>query len=136
MSRPIAARVRHATSVLLLGMSMAVTACGTAGRGASTGGPRDQITRNLIEVLAEDTAYGIIQQLRPRWLRARTQATPNNPEPAYAHVFVDELSYGGLDSLRRISANEIERIEYLDARNATIRYGTGYLGGIIRIIIR
>ena len=115
---------------------MAVTACGTAGRAGSTGGSRDEITRNLIEALAEDTALGIIRQLRPRWLRYRTQATPRNPEPAYAHVFVDELYFGPLQSLNQISSNEIERIEYLSALDATTRYGTGYLGGIIRIIIR
>ena len=136
MSRPTAPRFRRTTGVLLLGMSMAVTACGTGGRvGSSTGGSRDPITRNLIEAMAQGSAFMIVQQFRPRWLSIRTQATPVSG-PAYAHVFVDELYFGPLESLEQISSNEIERIEYLNARDATTHYGTGYLGGIIRVIIR
>ena len=76
----------------------------------------------------------LVRLLRPRWLAVRTQATPRNPEPAYAEVFVDQLYFGRLQSLERISSTQIERIEYLRARDATTRYGTGYLGGIIPMI--
>ncbi len=138
MSRPTVLRLRRAaTGVLLFGASVVITDCGPLqGRAGSAGGPRDDITRTQIEALADGTAFMIIQLLRPRWLAARTQATLLIPEAAYAHVFVDELSFGPLSSLEQVSSNVIERIEYLDALNATTRYGTGYLGGIIRIIIR
>ena len=138
MSRPTVLRGRRAAAgVLLLGMSVILTDCGPVqGRAGSAGGSRDDITRGQIEALAEGTAFMVVQLLRPRWLSARTQGTLGNPQPAYAHVFVDELYFGPLGSLERVSSSEIERIEYLNALDATIRYGTGYLGGIIRIIIR
>ena len=138
MSRPTVLKVRRvAVGVLLVGMSVVLTDCGPGRRTTgSWGGPRDDITRGQIEALADGTAFTIVQVLRAGWLRARTQATLRIPQPAYAHVFVDELYFGPLESLRQVSSSEIERIEYLDARNATTRYGTGYLGGIIRIIIR
>ena len=41
--------------------------------------------------------------LRPRWLEARVKATPNNPTPVYAHVYVDNLAYGPIESLFDIS---------------------------------
>ncbi len=138
MARPSALMARRtAVSLLLFGMSLVITDCGPGrGRAPSAGGSRDDITRGQIEALAGGTAHMIIRTLRPRWLAARTQATLAIPEPAYAHVFVDELYFGPLESLHRVSSSEIERIEYLGARDATTRYGTGYLGGIIRIIIR
>ena len=138
MNRPTVPEVRRTISrILLLGLVLGVTACGTGGRGGASGGRSvGAITRIQIERLADGSAFMVVQQLRPRWLAVRTQATPVNPSPAYAQVFVDELYFGPLRSLERISTNEIERIEYLGARDATIRYGTGYLGGIIRVIIR
>jgi len=143
MSQPIFPKVRRTVRVLLLSASMVLTACSSSSSGSaggvarvSTGGPRDDITRPLIETLAQDTAFRLVQQLRPRWLSARTQATPGNPEPAYAEVFVDDFYFGRVQSLHQISSNQIERIEYLNARDATTRYGTGYLGGIIRVITR
>lgn len=136
MSRPTVPGFRRATaSVLLLGMFVGITACGTTG-GVSRGTSRDEITRAQIERLADGSAFMIVQLLRPRWLAVRTQATPRNPEPAYAEVFVDQLYFGRLRSLEQISSSEIERIEYLGARDATTRYGTGYLGGIIRVVTR
>ncbi len=139
MNRRTVPGVRHTVSrILLLGLFLGVTACGTAGgRGAgSGGGSRGDITRSQIEGLADGSAFMVVQMLRPRWLAVRTQATPRNPTPAYAQVFVDQLYFGRLGSLEQISSTEIDRIEYLDARNATIRYGTGYLGDIIRVITR
>ena len=136
MSRPTAPRFRRTTSVLLLGMSMAVTACGTGGRvGSSTGGSYDAITRGQIEGMAERSAFMIVEQFRPRWLSIRTQATPVSG-PVYANVFVNEVYFGPPELLDQISSAEIERIEYVNARDATIRYGTRYLGGIIRVITR
>ena len=142
MSQLIFPGVRRTIGVLLLVTSLVLTACSSSGGSAggtarvSTGGPRDDITRDMIETLAQDTAFGLVQQLRARWLSARTQGTLNNPEPAYAAVFVDDFRFGGIQSLHQISSNQIERIEYLNARDATTRYGTGYLGGIIRVLTR
>ena len=139
MHRPIVPGVRHTVSrILLLGLFLGVTACGTAGGrgGGSGGGSRGAITRSQIERLADGSAFMVVQMLRPRWLAVRTQATPRNQTAAYAQVFVDQLHFGPLGSLERISTTQIDRIEYLNARDATTQYGTGYLGGIIRVITR
>jgi hypothetical protein len=59
-----------------------------------------------------------------------------NPEPVHAEVFVDEMHFGDINSLSRVSSINIETIQYLSATDATTRYGTGYMGGIIRINTR
>ncbi|HUF76133.1 MAG TPA: hypothetical protein VMM35_07630 [Longimicrobiales bacterium] len=111
-------------------------ACSSTGGPSSGGGSANLITREQIEMLPEGTAYTVIQRFRSGWLRPRTQATFGNAEPAYAEVFVDELRYGDISSLSRINSSQIETIEYISATDATTRYGTGYMGGIIRVNTR
>lgn len=118
---------------MLLGLLLGVTACSMAGGGGGSTGP---ITLSQVEEFGFGSALTVVQRLRPRWLTARTQGTPRNPSPAYAHVFLNQLYFGPLGSLDQISSTEIDRIEYINARDATTQYGTGYLGGIIRVTTR
>lgn len=121
-------------SVIALFMLVAA-ACASAG-GGSSGGSRDLITREQIEDLPEGTAFTVVQRYRSGWLRARSQGSFTSSTPDYAVVFVDEMRYGDINSLSRISTSNIETIEYISATDATTRYGTGYPGGIIRIHTR
>jgi hypothetical protein len=43
------------------------------------------------------------------------------------------MRFGGIDSLSRIPSTNIESIQYMNATDATTRYGTGYAGGLIRV---
>ena len=124
-----------ATRLLLVGLFVAIAACGPS-RSAGRGGPRNQITRSQIAAVTDRSAYSLIRFLKPRWLEARVMATPRNPEPAYAHVYVDNLAYGPLLSLYDISSISIDRIDYMGSLDATTRFGTGFLGGIIHIFTR
>jgi hypothetical protein len=128
------------TGVLLLGLLVGVSGCSATGPAGTTGrgGARNQITAEQIAELpgAVGTALNVIAELRPRWLRAsRSQGTPGGG-PALPMVFVDRTEWGALDSLEGIPIEEVERIEFLDMRDATTQYGTGYPGGIIRIVTR
>ena len=122
------------TCVLMLFVLLAA-ACSSTGGGGGGGNP-DLITREQIEQMPEGSAYTIIQRFRSSWLRARQPATLGNASPAYAEVFVDEMRYGDISSLNRIGSSNIESIQYISATDATTRYGTGYMGGIIRVNTR
>jgi hypothetical protein len=124
-SRRLRASVFALFALLLAG-------CSSTGA-ASGGGSPNRITQEQIAELPEGTAFTVIQRYRSGWLRPRTQGTLGNPEPAYAEVFLDQLHFGDINSLQRISSTQIQSIEYISATDATTRYGTGYLGGIIRI---
>ncbi len=119
---------------------------------ATAPGP-PRITREQIAASTQWNAAEIIQQIRPAWLRPRVRATLRTaevtagllgsdgqgpiPDPAiYPEVFEDELHFGPIDTLERFAAGEIEAIEFLSPNEATILYGTGYMGGIIRVITR
>ncbi len=137
MSRPIVPKVRPATaSLLLVGIFVGVTACGPARNLPGGRSSSDPITRSQLLSVPDDSAFGIVRLLRPRWLRPRIQATPGNPAPIYPVVYVDHLPYGSLESLYGLPSNVIERIEYLSALDATTFYGTGHMGGIIRVVTR
>jgi hypothetical protein len=147
---------RHTSSVLhraaigafLLGLAAVAAACSSAG-GAVGGGSPDLITREQIEELTDENAYQVVQRLRPRWLRPRSQAslgTPSRrdpsgvgtqpPTPPMPEVFVDNVRRGPVESLAQISLNEIEQMQFIDATDATTRYGTGYISGIIHVLTR
>jgi hypothetical protein len=112
-------------------LTVLLAACAASAGGGGGGGSSSQITREQIGDPTEQTALTIIRRFQPGWLRPRSQGSFTNPEPAYAEVMLDQMHYGGLESLDRISADLIERIEYLDALDATTRYGTNFAGGVI-----
>jgi hypothetical protein len=134
MSRSKAVELVRGSGLALL-VLLAAACSATGGGGGGSGNP-DLITRAQIDEMPEATAFTIVQRLKRQWLRARTQATLANPEPVYAEVFVDEMHFGDIDSLSRVSSINIETIQYFGATDATTRYGTGYMGGVIRINTR
>jgi len=103
----------------------------TESRPASTGRSRAGTRSDVLGVDELRRASGrnaleIIQQLRPLYLRSRGPLhTPT--------VFVDLMRRGGVDELRAIPASSIAEVRYLDGRDATQRFGSGYSGGIIHI---
>jgi hypothetical protein len=77
------------------------------------------------------TAYGIVEQLRPTFLRAPlgTDAQPV--------VYLDGMLIGGVAELRTISAESVSQIQFLSAMEAAGRYGRpGRLGGVILLTSR
>jgi hypothetical protein len=79
------------------------------------------------------TAHRLIQRLRPAWLLGRGQTSLTNPEAAYPVVYVDGVRHGGLDTLVTITSNQIRRMTYTGAADATTRWGTGHPAGVISI---
>ncbi len=135
--------------VFLLGMMVGITACGAPrqlGAAPGEGGSSpDNITREEIASLSEGDAFRIIQQRRALWLRPRIVATLSRTAGGdaggdgggiYPVIFMDGLRYGPFESLRDFRSVDIERIEFISALDATTLYGTGYMGGIIRVVMR
>lgn len=118
---------RHGLAALLL-LVLAGAACASGGGGG--GGGANRIIRDQFNS-ADENAFLIVRRLRPGWLRPRTQGTITNPEPAIAQVYLDQSHIGDANMLESISATSIASIEYMDALDATTRYGTGFAGGLI-----
>ena len=105
---------------------------GSTASGASRGNSR-LIVRAQLEEFGGRSAWDAVDMLNQHWLRP---IRSSNTAPTYARVIVDGFSRRELDDLRSISAAFVESLRYLSAINATTKYGTGYMGGVIEVTTR
>lgn len=125
-----------------------VTACASAGS-AGTSGTSDVITsEELRSVEGVSTAYDAIQRLRPRFLRGRTgtfgtraaadplSRSSSAGDGSQVVVYLDGVRLGGVSELRRINADAVQEIRYLNGRDATTKYGTNVGAGVIEVDTR
>jgi len=95
---------------------------------------RDLITESELAEVDAINAYTAVQQLRPQWLRSRGPASFTEPTGTLPSVYADNMRLGGLAALQTISVSEIAEIRYISSRDATTRWGTGVIGGVIEIV--
>lgn len=130
--------MRAAASLLTLGsLILLASACAT---GPSTGAPqgdRNVITLSEIQATEAESAYQIIQQLRPRWfVRNRGVRTFVEGGEATLQVVLDDLPPRELEFLHQLAREILQEIRFLDSREATFKYGTGHDAGIIEVTTR
>ncbi len=103
-----------AAAILVIG------GCATTGGGSSGGGGGDLIDEAEIDAWGStfSSAYQIVEQLRPHWLRQRgnVSLSPSSGLPDYIVVYEDHNRMGNPDELRRIPAQNVLEIQ---------RYSTG-----------
>lgn len=93
------------------------------------------ITREELAPLSSFSAFDAIRRLRPRWLQSRGSRNVTG-EALLPGLIVDRSPQRGIDHLRDMSAENIESIRFISARDATTLYGTGYAGGLIEVTTR
>jgi len=111
--------------------------------------PRDLITREEIRERAPDVqnAYEVIQRLRPHFLREKATGAitapltgPDNKRNQAAtktpiQVYINGAKAGiAAVSLREVLSEAVVDIVYLNASDATIRFGTGHDNGAILVV--
>ena len=126
---------RHAFAPLL-GLSLSACAAST------TGGPgnvrygmdgRDVLTAAEIVSARVTDVYQAVSQLRPHFLRRRA-ARPSVTSAAPAiTVYLDDLPYGGVESLHQIPLERVRVIRYLSAMSAEVRFGGSHPSGAILV---
>ena len=87
------------------------------------------------------TAYGIVQRLRPAMLRVRSgnasQSSDGGSTDVGANeimVYLDNQKLGGVRALEDITLSQIKEIKYLSASDATTLFGTGNSAGAIQVV--
>lgn len=107
--------------------------CASAGSGSSSGGSRNHIVQEELQdpPLQSMSVFEAIQRLRPRWLRSR--ASGSGGTQTLPAVFLNGSRYGNIGSLQSMRVNDVEDIRFINSRDATTRYGTGFPGGIISV---
>jgi hypothetical protein len=97
--------------------------------------PRDRnlITADEIARSNASNAYEAVERLRPGFLRTRGVESIQHPEPPTPMIYLDGMRYGPLQTLSTVPAMGILSIQYLNAVDATQRFGMGHAGGAILI---
>lgn len=130
------------TRRMLVGtMALLAVACGGRAPATTDSSPRaarsssDRITHEEIEHGHWANAYDLIENLRPRWLRAHGPDTILG-DPVVVQVHLDGNRLGGVDNLRGISVADIESIEWFDPVSAAARWGADHGNGTIVVSTR
>lgn len=114
----------------LVALVVTASACASGGTGSGARrGSSTRIVRSELVNLEQYSAYVAVQRLRPRWFQTRTGGLPQ--------VHVDGTPQaGGAESLRNIPVSDIEQMVFLNAADATTRFGTNYVSGVILVTRR
>ena len=125
------------TRFLVAALSGVLFACGSPRLSPGYVGESQLITQEEIERSQAPTAYEVIQKLRANFLsyRGETSLDRNKSQP-YPTVYVDGQEYGPISSLRNIPASQVATIRLYRAWEATTKFGTGNMGGVIAITTR
>ena len=128
-------RVVLSSVLLSLALSGCVSTAGS-GRGAS----RDPNLINNEEMRQAEmeglSATQLIERLRSRWLQGRGATSLTISASGYARVMLNGAPYGELEVLSNMDVSGIEEMRFLNARDATTRFGTDYDGGAILVVSR
>lgn len=125
--------------ILMFALALVVSGCGGGSGGAgqpSTAarpvrGPADLITEAEISASAYQTALEVVQSLRPNMTRPRG-TSPQGGTVAVVLV-VDETRMSDWNAMANIPADRVKEIRFINARDATTRWGTGVSSGVILV---
>jgi hypothetical protein len=112
------------------------TACATGSRSEEPARSSTFISLEDIQASSASNAFELVQQIRPQWLRGRGATSLQDPQPILPVVYLGEMSFGPVESLRGFAIQGIEELRFIDARTATTRFGAGHAGGVIQVVPR
>jgi hypothetical protein len=107
-------------------------------RSQAPGGVDSQIiTEEEIDASRAATAYEAVQKLRANFLSYRGETSLNrNQSQPFPTVYVDGMEFGQIASLRTIPASQVSTIRLYRSWEATTKFGTGKMGGVIAVTTR
>lgn len=120
----------------LLVLATAMAACSSNPSGDTPSRQRDLITAEEIAAINVATAFDVVRQLRPEFLRSRGTMSLRETGGEYAVVYMNGMRMGGPEQLHQIRASDVETIRYISATDATTRWGTGHTGGVIEVTVK
>lgn len=110
---------------------LAIAACGPTKPGRAAPQSRYLITADEIAKSNASNAYEAVERLRPAFFQTRGSQSIQNTAPPTPMVYVDGMKYGTVQSLMTLPAVTIISIQYMNALDATQRFGIGNDGGAI-----
>jgi hypothetical protein len=131
----VAATLSVARSIALAAV-VALGGAGCAHVPAQEAHAPNVITADQIEASQSVTAYEAIQKLQPNFLVARGPTSLSGTSSAFPNVWLDDVPYGPLATLKDIPAQNVALIRMYRAWEATYKFGTGNMGGVIEVFTK
>lgn len=97
---------------------------------------RNVITADQIEAAQVATAYDLIVKYRANFLHSRGPNSILLKRPKEPTVYLDDVEYGLINSLRNIPAVQISEIRFIEGWDAMTKYGSDHVAGVIQIYTR
>jgi hypothetical protein len=122
-------------TALVLAFGLAAAGCGGGGSGGAaqpatatraTRGSANLITEAEISATAYQNAMDVVQNLRPTMLRSRPGGGP-------VMLYLDDVKMMDVNGLTSVPAGRVKEIRYINAQDATTRWGTGHASGVILV---
>jgi len=132
--KPASAKPTH---ILLVASCLALAACASGGTNDSAPrrGSSNQITGQELQDAVGQDLLTVVQRLRPQWLVVRGGVTAQG-RTSIAVILDGVRQQGGVEILRTMKASDIQEMRFMNARDATTRYGTGMGAGAIEVITK
>lgn len=114
-------------------------------------GEQEVITLEEIQAASASNLFELVQRLHPEWLRERGsqsfsegdkvqggqgEATSVTPGLPTILVYQDNARLGGVEALRTIPIADAGTVQFLNAAQATYRFGIGHAHGVILVTTR
>ena len=126
-------RARLLAAVLV---PMWITACAHSPAAAGPELREDVITEEEIAKSAASNGYEVIRKLRANFFSNRGRTSVMGTSNSDPTVYVDDQAYGPISSLKTIPASQIAMIRLYRSWEATTKYGTGNMGGVIAVVTK
>ena len=122
---------------LMLLIATVILACAPPRHGPGEMNNPQIITEDEIVASRATTAYEAIQKLRANFLtyRGETSLSKSRSTP-YPTVYLDGQEFGPIATLRTIPASQIASIRLYRAWEATTKYGSRNMSGVIEVSTR
>lgn len=125
--------------VVLVPLLVALGACASTTT-RPPGGTPDKLTQAEIAESGASSAYDVVTRLRPAWLSpARLTMSGARAGTQTLLVYLDGVRFGGVETLRTLSASQITSMEFLTATRAASEVrdvGTSPVGPVIMVRTR
>ena len=121
--------------VLIVVVGLTSTACAAASTSTRPvkSASRDVITAAEIVASHVTDVYQAVLQLRPEFLRKRSPVAVQAYRTPSVVVYLDDLEFGGAESMRTIPLTQVRLIRYLSPTEADLRWGGKHPAGAIHV---